>query len=108
MEPTSDRTFRTFQGGGVMKRWCAVLILALVVVAYSFRGAPAAPPQVVKIGVVYPLTGPGPAAPGRPRRAPQPGRGLDRAGRRRPPDEPRVGVQRDRAAGHPAGGRRDH
>ena len=41
-----------------MKRWCAVLILALVVVAYSFRGAPAAPPQVVKIGVVYPLTGP--------------------------------------------------
>src|SRR3972149_2386513 len=58
MEPTSDRPFRTFQGGGVMKRWCAVLILALVVVAYSFRGAPAAPPQVVKIGVVYPLTGP--------------------------------------------------
>src|SRR3989304_10312054 len=58
MEPTSDRTFRTFQGGGVMKRWCAVLLLALVVVAYSFSGAPASPPQVVKIGVVYPLTGP--------------------------------------------------
>ncbi len=41
-----------------MKRGLVLLIVISVVVAYGFREVPAAPPQVVKIGVVYPLTGP--------------------------------------------------
>ncbi len=41
-----------------MKRWLALLILAAMMVAYAGRDVPAAPPQVVKIGILFPLTGP--------------------------------------------------
>ena len=40
-----------------MKRWLVLLILTAMVVASAIRDVPAAPPSVVKIGVVYPLTG---------------------------------------------------
>jgi branched-chain amino acid transport system substrate-binding protein len=41
-----------------MKRWLVLLVLTVTVVAYAGGSAPAAPPQVIKIGILFPLSGP--------------------------------------------------